>query len=224
MPANGVINVVHIAFEVGKGTLPAEILHDLADGAAQAVFVDVIAAIDRIGIAFQVLGRDGRADEDEIVVKVGAMQDLGCHRIEEGFGEFRLLVVEQEPDVEQLDLLPGGIVEIFGIELVAQARHALIDAVVVKADPFLDGLVHAQPVTVFETRLGLAAGLAKQGVVLVEALNHGQGNLVRVGAVKADRNLHEGWKAKTAAILTPRASLSIVRMSLNHNVKSHFVD
>ncbi len=87
-----------------------------------------------------------RADEDEIVVKVIAVQDLGGYRIEEGLGQFRLLVVEQQADVEQLDLLPGRIVDGGGVELVAQALDTLVHAVVVEADALLDCLVHAQPV------------------------------------------------------------------------------
>ena len=73
---------------------------------------------------------------------------------------------------------------------VAQALDALVHAVVVEADAFLHRLVHAQPVALLETALGFAAGLAEQGVVLVEALDHGQGDLVRVGAVKADGYFH----------------------------------
>ena len=170
--------------------MPVEIADDLADCATQAVFLGVIAAVGLGVVALDVFGRDGWTDEDEIVVKVIAVQDLGGYRIEEGLGQFRLLVVEQQADIEQLDLLPGRIVDGGGVELVAQALDALVHAVVVEADALLDGLVHAQPVGLLETALGFAAGLAEQGVVLVEALDHGQGDLVRVGAVKADGYFH----------------------------------
>ncbi len=62
------------------------------------------------------------------------MQDLGRHRIEEGFGQFRLLVVEQQADVQQLDLLPGRLVDVAGVEFVAQALDAFVDAVIVETD------------------------------------------------------------------------------------------
>ena len=50
--------------------------------------------------------RDRRAHEDEVVVEVAAVQDLGRHRVEEGLGELGLVVVDQQADVVQLDLLP----------------------------------------------------------------------------------------------------------------------
>ena len=187
---NRLVDGIHIAIEVGKGAMPVEIADDLADCATQAVFLGVIAAVGLGVVALDVFGRDGWTDEDEIVVKVIAVQDLGGYRIEEGLGQFRLLVVEQQADIEQLDLLPGRIVDGGGVELVAQALDTLVHAVVVEADAFLHRLVHAQPVGLLETALGFAAGLAEQGVVLVEALDHGQGDLVRVGAVKADGYFH----------------------------------
>ena len=95
-------------------------------------------------------------------------------------------MVEEQSDVKQLDLLPGGVVNVLGIEFIAQALDAFIDAVVIKTDALLHCLVYAKPVGLFKTRLGFAAGLAEQRVMLVESLNHGQRNLVRVGAVKAD--------------------------------------
>jgi hypothetical protein len=188
--ADGVIDVGNVAFEIGERSLPLEIADDLADRAVQAVGIGVVAAVGGRLVGFQVLGRDGRPDEDEIVLEIGPVQDLGGHRIEEGLRQFRLLVVEQQADVEQLDLLPGGVVQVLGIEFVAQALDAFIDAVVVKADALADRPVHARPVAVLETGLGLPAGLAEQRVVLVEALNQRQGDLVGVRAVQSDRNLH----------------------------------
>jgi hypothetical protein len=180
------VDMFDIALQVGERTVPVEIRDDLAHGAAQAIFLGVIAAVGLAVVAFEIFGRNGRADENEIVVEIIPVQDLGRHRVEEGFGQLRLLVVEQEPDIEQLDLLPGRVVDARRIEFVAQALYALVDAVVVETDAFLDGLVHAQPVTVLEARLGFAAGLAEQRVVFIEPLNHGQRDLVRVGAIEAD--------------------------------------
>ena len=47
-----------------------------------------------------------------------------------------------------------------------------------------------QPIGFLETRSGFAAGFPEQHVVLVEALNQGERNLVRVGAIQAKRYLH----------------------------------
>ena len=99
-------------------------------------------------------------------------------------------MVKQQPDVKQLDLLPGVFVEVPGVEFIAQAFDAFVDTVVVKADAFLDGLVHPEPVALFEAFLGLFAGFTKQLVVLVEALDCRQRNLVGIGAVKADGYFH----------------------------------
>ena len=189
---DGPVNVVDIAAEIGEGPLPAEVEQDLAHRAAQAVvLVRVIAAIGWVAVGFQILGRDGRADEDEIVVEIGPVQDLGGHRVEKGFGQFRLLVVEQQADVEQLDLLPGRILDFFDGEFTVQAFDALIDPVVVEADALAHRLLAALPVGLLEAVAGLAAALAKQRVMLVEALNQRQRDLVCVvAAVKADRNFH----------------------------------
>ena len=61
----------------------------------QTVVFCIIAAVSRSVVGFDVLGRHRRTDENEIVVKIIAVQDFGRHRIEEGFGQFRLLVIEQ---------------------------------------------------------------------------------------------------------------------------------
>ena len=191
---NCLINVVDIARKIVKRPVPLEILDDLANRATQAVILGVITAIGLGLVTLDVFGGNARPNKDEIVVEIIAVQDLGRHRVEEGLGQFRLLVIEQQPDIEQLDLLPGSVVDRGGIELVAQALDAFIDPVIVKADALLDGLVHAQPVSLLEPGFRFTAGLAEQRVMLVEALNHGQGDLVCVGAVEADGYFH-GRKA-----------------------------
>ncbi len=188
--ANGVIDVVGVALEVGEWSLPLEIPDDLADRAAQAILHRVVAAVGGRDVGFDILGGQGRANEHEIVAEIVAVQDLGRHRVEEGFGQFRLLVVEQQADVEQLDLLPGGVVDLLGVELDAQALDTFIDAVIVETDALLYRLVHAHPVGLLEAGLGLLAGGAEQCVVLVEALDQRKRDLVGAGAVEADGNLH----------------------------------
>ncbi|MNU95582.1 hypothetical protein D3C71_856020 [compost metagenome] len=57
-------------------------------------------------VVFDVLRADRRPHKDEIVVEMRAVQDLGGDRVEEGLGQFGLVVVDQEADVVQLDLVP----------------------------------------------------------------------------------------------------------------------
>ena len=87
-------------------------------------------------------------------------------------------------------MLPGGVVDLLGVELDAQALDTFIDAVIVETDALLYRLVHAHPVGLLEAGLGLLAGGAEQCVVLVEALDQRKRDLVGAGAVEADGNLH----------------------------------
>ena len=52
--------------------------------------------------------------------------------------------------------------------------------------------MHADPVGLLEAGLGFLAGGAKQRVVLVEALDQRQRDLVGAGAVKAEGDFHCG--------------------------------
>ena len=92
----------------------------------------IVAAVGGFAVGFDVFGGNRRADEDEVVVEIRAVENLGGHRVEEGFRQFGLFVVEEQTDVEQLDLLPGGVVDAAGVELAAQALDAFVNAVVVK--------------------------------------------------------------------------------------------
>ena len=122
--ASRVVNVVDIALKVGKRAQPVKVSDDVADRAAQAIFPGVIATVGRRAIRFDILGRHGWTNENEIVVEVMAMENLRRDRIEEGFGQLGLFVVEQQPDVEQFDLLPGRLVDLAGIEITVQPpRH-----------------------------------------------------------------------------------------------------
>ena len=58
-------------------------------------------------IAFNVFGADSRSNKNEFVLKVAAIQNFGGHRIEKGFGQFGLKVIDQQPDVMQFHLLPN---------------------------------------------------------------------------------------------------------------------
>jgi hypothetical protein len=64
--------------------------------------------------------------------------------------------------------------------------------------------MHAQPVSLLKTGFGIFAGRAEQLVVLVEALNQGQRDVVCIVAVEADRNFHGGGLCCTEiTILAP---------------------
>jgi hypothetical protein len=64
-------------------------------------------------------------------------------------------VVVEQPDVDQLDLLPGLVVDLLGMEFAMQLVDHLGDAVVVELDAVLDQLVDAVPVGLLEQRLGV---------------------------------------------------------------------
>ena len=89
-----------------NGTAPAEVAEHAHEAFAHAVDVRVVAAVDR-RVGLDVLGRDRGADEDQVVVVVGAPQDPRDHRVEERLGELGLAVVDEEPDVAELRLAPG---------------------------------------------------------------------------------------------------------------------
>jgi hypothetical protein len=60
----------------------------------------VVGAVGRRGgglVVLDVLGADGRPHEDEVVVEVAAVQDLGGDRVEEGLGQLGLVVVTSRP-------------------------------------------------------------------------------------------------------------------------------
>ena len=163
-------DVVDIARQIFEWALPVEILDDAPDRAPQAVVLRVVARIDgRKGV--DVLGRDRRPRENVVVVEVGPMQDLAAHRVEEGLGELRLLMIDQQADVLQLDLLPGGIVEGVGIKFGMQAGDGFLDTVVVELDAVANGVELSLPVTGLVEFLGAPAGFTKDPVVLVEALD-----------------------------------------------------
>jgi hypothetical protein len=111
--------------------------------------VRVIAPIGR-RIRFDVLGRNCRPHENEVVVEVGAVQYLAEHRIEEGFRKLGLLVVGQQSDELQLGLLPDDVVEAVRIELAMQSFGGLVNAIVIELYAIAHGLLHLLPARLFE--------------------------------------------------------------------------
>jgi hypothetical protein len=135
-------------------------------------------------VVFDVFGADGGPYKDEVVVKMRAVQDLGGDRVEEGFGQLGLVVVDQQPDVVQLDLVP----HIHGLraraEFLFEPSHALLDAQVIKLDALALRPLLAVPVGGFKTVLGPRRLGAKQPVMAVETVHHGLGNAVGLGGVE----------------------------------------
>ena len=160
---------VDVALEVAEGPAPAEVAEEPREALPLPVDVRVVAAVDR-RVGGDLLRRDGGADEDEVVVRVGAVQDSRDHRVEERLGELGLVVVDQEPDEAELDLPPRGGVELVEFELCAQPLHVLADTFVVEADSLLHRQLRLGPRRALEPPLGLRARLSEEPVVLIEAL------------------------------------------------------
>ena len=177
--------------------------------------------------------RDRRAHEDEVVVEVAAVQDLGRHRVEEGLGELGLVVVDEQADVVQLDLLPDVHRQLAGLELALQPLGRLVDALVVELDALALGPLLAVPVGRLEARLRRGAGLAEQPVVAVEAVEHRLAMSKARASVKPCGNIGPrprsrlpacrapAWRACTAAerrtdtrgVSTPPRSITVMRRS-----------
>ena len=89
-----------------------EVDDDAQQRVAQRVAGGVVGAVGRLrrGSSFSMYSVDDRRPhEDEVVVEVAAVQDLGGDRVEEGLGQLGLVVVDQQADVVQLDLLPAAV-------------------------------------------------------------------------------------------------------------------
>lgn len=164
-----------------NGASSLEIVHDALEAAAQALArAGVVGAVGRLGgrlLVLDVLRRDGRPQEDEIVVEVRAVQDARAHRVEEGLGALGLVMVGQQADEVQLDLAPDFVVDVLGVVLVFQDDRRLAHTLVVVGDAVALQLLQALPVAGLEQRLGPHAHLAEQAVVLVEAVEHRAGDV-----------------------------------------------
>jgi hypothetical protein len=84
-----------------KSTLQAEVTtstapHLVEHGVAARVVGAVGGAAGRV-VVLDVLGADGRPHEDEVVLEIAAVQDLGGDRVEEGLGQLGLVVVTSRP-------------------------------------------------------------------------------------------------------------------------------
>ncbi len=181
MALHGVEQVADVAVQVGERAVPAEVQKDLPQRRLHAVAQRVVAAVGG-RIRFDVIGRDGRPEEDEVVVEIGAVHDPAEHRVEEGLRQFRLLVLGEQADVVQLGMAPGQVVHRLGAELAAQPFDRLGHALVVELDALLDRVLLSQPGAGLEPPLALLAGLAVQPVVLVEPVQDRLGDGLGDGA------------------------------------------
>src|SRR6266542_2644621 len=180
--AQRVQDVLDVPLEVCERPAPAEVVKDLYERRVQPRLRGVVAAVRR-RIGGDVLRRDRRAQEHQVVMDVGAPQDARRHRVEERLRELRPLVLDEEADVEQLRLLPHRVVDRVGAELGAQALDVLEYPLVVEADALLDEALHAGP----------GARRAEQPVVPVEPLEQLVGDSLR--------DLHAGDGSRTRAKL-----------------------
>ena len=143
-------------------------------------------------------------------MKVGPVLHPAEHRVEERFRQFGLLVVDQEPDVEQLGSLPDLVAKLVGAIRPMQGRERFLDAVVVELDAVAHGLLATGPVYLFEAPLGARGALAEQAIVLVEPVDDRLGDLVRKlvlqGGILHFEKVSAGGTANSSSAPSPTSS------------------
>ena len=181
-----------VAFDVDERRCQPDVDHDLAQRVAQARGGRVVAAIGR-RVRIHVVGRNTRSHEDERVVEIKPVQQLGAHGIEERLGAFGLAVPRQGCHVLLLDRLPQRIAFLVGqrvqVEVALNASHRVQHALVVEVDPFARRRPHALPVAALEAGLGPLRHVAEAAVVQVESFQDrvGDRGRLRHRAVEACR-------------------------------------
>ena len=162
--------ILDVPVAAGQPHVDEDLAQDLLPGA-------VFRVIDpeRGRRAVQVLGGDRRPHEDEVVVEILALQQPGADGIEEGLGQFGLLVLGQQQHVVLLHLGPDVVGQTVGVELGAQLLDRLAHALVVEGDALAGQPSHPVPGGILETGLGLLRVVAEQAVVPIEAGQHGAG-------------------------------------------------
>ena len=176
-----------VTFQVVEWHTQVKVAHQLQHRVQQGVGLGVVGLVGGLGfwaIVLDVLGRHRRPHEDEIVLKIGSVEDLGGDRIEESLGQLRLVVVHQQPDVVQLDLLPHIHGLVLGTKLLGQPLDAFPDTQVVELDAVALGALLPPPVASLEPVLGSGRLGAKQLVVPVEAVHHRFGDVMRDGGIE----------------------------------------
>ena len=178
--AHARLDETDVAVEISEGAVELEVGDDALQGEAQAVGGRVIHAVSRQPFfGLDVFGRYRRPHKDEIVVEIGAVQDVATHRIEKGFRQLRLLVVDEQADVMQLHFAPDFIIDFGRVVLVFQQLHAFLHAGIVERDALARLRLRRLPVGLLEIALCILAGGAEQMVVLVETVQHGARDIER---------------------------------------------
>ena len=165
-------NIADVFGGVGERHLPAEMLENIAQAVAQALFAGVKRAEGgRVGI--DIFRADGRLHKDKLIVVILFGQKLGRHRIEKRFRQFGLLVVDQKRDIFDFRRRPHFIAQGIGRVLVAQRIHRLAHALVIHLDALGHQILNAAPIACFKQTFGARGDFAVEAVVLVKAGEHG---------------------------------------------------
>ena len=181
--------------DVGVAALQRVVLEQLRRRVSASVsLLGIVGAVGGRAARLDVLGADGRPHEDEVVLEVGAVQDLGGDRVEEGLGQLGLVVVDQEADEVQLDLVPHVHRLLAGLELLLEPGHGLAHPQVVELDALALRPLLAVPVGGLEAVLGARRLGAEQAVVAVEAVAHRLGDVVGERGIEALREHGAGLR------------------------------
>src|SRR5258707_2893640 len=199
MPAQGVHDVAQVAPRVLPAVLEIEALRDVAQRLPQAIDQGVIAGIRR-RVAFEVLGGDRRAPEDELIVVMAPVQHRARDRVVEGLGALGLLVLVQQADVGQLDRRPERLVARLR-EALEQLADPLFHALVVHLDAVSREAAHFEPCRALEQRLRLYRSFAEQAVMPVEAIEDAAREVLRQARAPLARCNKGREAAHTAASL-----------------------
>ena len=210
--AHGLEHVARVALQVLERPLQLEVVDDAHDRVAQRLARRVVGAVGRHRrrlVVLDVLGADRRPHEDEVVVEIGAVQDLGGDRIEEGLGQLGLVVVDQQADVVQLDLLPHLHRLLAGLEFLLQPARGFLHPQVVELDALALGALLAVPVGGLEAVLGPRRLGAEQAVVPVEAVHHRLGDVIgerRIEALREQRHAMSFSGGRRSRLPPPRGT------------------
>ena len=166
-----------IPFDIDEGAGQSEVDEHIAQRPLEASLTRVVGPIAR-RLAVEIVGGHARANEDEVVMKVGAMQHLGTDRVEEGLGQFGLAMFCQLAHILALDLLPVAGFESGGAKFAADPLDRFADSRVIELDALAGEVANRMPVGRLVAGLGLLGVVAKQRVMPIEAnqdrLRHGR--------------------------------------------------
>ena len=134
-------------------------------------------------IVFNVFRAHRRAHEDEIVLKIRAVQNFGRHRIKKRLSQFRLMQINQQANVVQLHLLPNLHRLLPSFEFFFKPQRAFFDPQIVELNPLTLRALLTMPILRFKAMLGALALGAKQLIVAIESIEH------RTRDVKSNRGV-----------------------------------